>query len=346
PIYLHPSLYKSRFSQGHVGEAPAFYYENVTQFLDTTWGNPNNLTIKRCTIDFTVPETMQGPIFMFYRLTNFNQNRRQYIKSYDPGQLAGQIVDPATLNSNCGPLATNENNLIYYPCGLIANSMFNDTASDLQSVTRPSISYKFQRTNIAWPSDKQKYHPTTYSISSIVPPINWANRYPNGTYTQDYPPPDLSNMERLMIWMHVAALPDFRKLWARNDRDSLASDHFDTTPYGGTKWLVISTTSPLGGKNPFLGIIYMTVGGIILLLGILFTLRHYLRPRQLSKLLKDAAKGLEDLHSQFEDVDRNLQTVHSLGKQVYESAQLWQDFHKAINRNSVISFEHKEKPKA
>lgn len=68
--------------------------------------------------------------------------------------------------------------------------------------------------------------------------------------------------------------------------------------------------------------------------------------RQLSKLLKDAAKGLEDLHSQFEDIDRNLQTVHSLGKQVYESAQLWQDFHKAINRNSVISFEHKEKPKA
>ncbi|CEI89156.1 hypothetical protein RMCBS344292_03524 [Rhizopus microsporus] len=56
--------------------------------------------------------------------------------------------------------------------------------------------------------------------------------------------------------------------------------------------------------------------------------------RQLSKLLKDAAKGLEDLHSQFEDID------------LYESAQLWQDFHKAINRNSVISFEHKEKPKA
>ncbi|EIE76125.1 hypothetical protein G6F46_011407 [Rhizopus delemar] len=58
--------------------------------------------------------------------------------------------------------------------------------------------------------------------------------------------------------------------------------------------------------------------------------------QQFTKLLKDAAKGLEDLQSQFEDMDRNLQTVHSLGKQVYESSHLWHEFNKAIDNNRMF----------
>ncbi|KAG1452677.1 hypothetical protein G6F56_007755 [Rhizopus delemar] len=290
PIYLDSTLYRSRFSNDTAPEPPTFYYKNTDSFLDSSWGNPNNLTIKRCVIDFTVPETMQGPVIMYYRLTGFYQNRKQYISNYDISQLGGQAVDQSSLKSNCDPLVTSSTNLIYYPCGLIANSMFNDTASDLTSVTTAATSYAFDRSNIAWPSDKQKYKPTTYPTSAIAPPMNWADRYPNGTYTQEYPPPDVSTMERLMVWMHVAALPDFRKIWARNNNENLNADrwrinidlNFDTTVYGGTKWLVISTTSALGGKNSYLGIAYMSIGGIILFLGILFTSRHCIRPRKLS----------------------------------------------------------------
>lgn len=76
---------------------------------------------------------------------------------------------------------------------------------------------------IAWPSDKKKYGATQMNLSHIVPPPNWASRYPNGEYTIDYPPPDLSAQERFMVWMHVSALPDFRKLWSRNDTASLSA---------------------------------------------------------------------------------------------------------------------------
>lgn len=96
-----------------------------------------------------------------------------------------------------------------------------DTASDLTSLSTLGGQYTFQRTGIAWPTDKKKYSPTQYQTSQIVPPPNWALRYPDGKYTDQYPPPDLSTMERFMVWMHTAALSDFRKIWGRNDKDTL-----------------------------------------------------------------------------------------------------------------------------
>lgn len=37
----------------------------------------------------------------------------------------------------------------------------------------------------------------------------------------------------------------------------------------------------MGGKNPFLGIAYVIVGGICILLGVLFTVTHLFKPRKL-----------------------------------------------------------------
>ncbi|KAF7723054.1 hypothetical protein EC973_002388 [Apophysomyces ossiformis] len=274
-------------------QPPAYHYENSTTFVDPTWRNPNNLTIRRCILDFTVPKTMQGPVFMYYRLTNFYQNHRQYIKSFDADQLAGRPVSLSTSSASCAPLAATDTGHVVYPCGLIANSMFNDTASNFTSVNAPvPMTYDFSRVGIAWPTDRKKYGQTQYSLSQIVPPPNWASRYPNGRYNEENPPPDLSTMERFMVWMHVAALPDFRKIWGRNDHDNLVAGrwrvaidmNFDTLKYGGTKWLVLSTTTPLGGRNPYMGITYMAIGTLCLFLGLLFTIRHCVKPRKLGDL--------------------------------------------------------------
>lgn len=51
------------------------------------------------------------------------------------------------------------------------------------------------------------------------------------------------------------------------------------TIYGGTKSILISTRSVIGGKNSFLGIAYVVVGGICIVLGVIFTIAHLIKPR-------------------------------------------------------------------
>lgn len=63
-----------------------------------------------------------------------------------------------------------------------------------------------------------------------------------------------------------------------HDRGLTAAD-FPVTVYGGTKSMVLSTRTVMGGKNPFLGIAYVAVGGICIVMGALFTVTHLIKPR-------------------------------------------------------------------
>ncbi len=47
---------------------------------------------KPCLLNFTVPHTMNTPVFLFYSLDNFYQNHRRYMKSKSSTQLAGKII--------------------------------------------------------------------------------------------------------------------------------------------------------------------------------------------------------------------------------------------------------------
>lgn len=87
--------------------------------------------------------------------------------------------------------------------------------------------------------------------------------------------------------MRTAALPTFRKLYGKIEADLEPDDkltvvienNYNTYSFGGKKKLVLSTTSWIGGKNDFVGIAYLTIGGLCLFLAIGFAVLHLLCPR-------------------------------------------------------------------
>jgi len=87
--------------------------------------NPNQLSYWSCKIQFDIPTQLDPPIFFYYHLTNFYQNHRRYVKSFDADQLKGVAVSQANLQKNCKPMAVTPDGYSIYPCGLIANSQFN-----------------------------------------------------------------------------------------------------------------------------------------------------------------------------------------------------------------------------
>ncbi|KAI0273861.1 ligand-effect modulator 3 family [Gloeopeniophorella convolvens] len=228
-------------------------------------------------------------------LTNFFQNHRRYVQSFDANQLKGDHRTVSDLKGgNCKPLA-HVDDKVYYPCGLIANSIFNDTFSNLTLLNPPSgtsSTYNFSENDIAWPGEAKKYgQKLAYNISEIIPPPNWAKRFPNN-YTKDDPPPDFHTDEHFQNWMRTAGLPTFTKLYGRNDHDELLQGRYEITidlnypvrTYSGTKSIVISTVSWMGGKNPFLGWAYVATAALFVALSIAGTVRHVMKPRRLGDM--------------------------------------------------------------
>ncbi|KAA8911207.1 hypothetical protein TRICI_003929 [Trichomonascus ciferrii] len=246
-----------------------------------------------CSLQFEIPTDMGAPVFMFYRLTNFYQNHRRYVQSFNEDQLNGKDVEASKLKEDCKPLYKDDDTgKPIYPCGLIANSLFNDTFHspvllNAQSSSSSNETYKMTDKGIAWSTDKDRFKKTKYKPDEVVPPPNWHEKFPRG-YTEDNMP-DISEWEALQNWMRTAGLPKFSKLALRNDDDDLKSGrytvdiglNFPVLKYDGTKSIVLTTRTVIGGKNPFLGIAYLVVAGLCFVLGIVFLIKHLIKPRKL-----------------------------------------------------------------
>jgi hypothetical protein len=177
-----------------------------------------------CILSISIPNDIQPPVLFYYRLTNFYQNHRRYVKSVDINQLQGDARSVGDLKSgDCSPLDVAPDGRPYYPCGLIANSMFNDTFGNLtldNAVQGPDgndiTSYNMTVHGTSWSHEGDLYGKTEYSASQVVPPPNWQEQYEGGNYTDDSLP-NLHTWDQFQVWMRTAGLPTFSKLYQRND---------------------------------------------------------------------------------------------------------------------------------
>ncbi len=240
---------------------------------------PNNT----CNITFDISEKMEKKIMIYYQLTGFYQNHRRYVKSKNDDQLNGKFMTLAEMidNEECDPVITNADmgkNRSYndtydlnpddlaIPCGLIAKSFFNDNFYDWKIIDKngKETHFKPNEKNIASDADKEiKFD--NYNLSQ-----QWI---------------DMTD-EHFIVWMKPAALPTFRKLWARIDDRDLEEgskvnvkieDNFEVSSFDGKKHLILTTTNSFGGKNLFIGISYIVLGVISLSFGVIFVFGAHIR---------------------------------------------------------------------
>ncbi|PIM97719.1 Cell cycle control protein [Handroanthus impetiginosus] len=233
-------------------------------------------TNKTCVRTLIVPKKMRHPIFVYYQLDDFYQNHRRYVKSRNDEQYRNPSAERKT--ANCEPEAVNDDHEPIVPCGLIAWSLFNDT----YSLLRNDVPLPINKKDIAWQSDK------THKFGSNVYPKNFQSRSLIGGATLNESIP-LNQQDDLLVWMRTAALPSFRKLYGRIETDLEANEvikvviqnNYNTYTFNGKKKFVISTTTWIGGKNDFLGKVYITVGGASLFIAIAFISVYLVMPRPL-----------------------------------------------------------------
>lgn len=230
---MPPENVSKRFKASSAGQpVDQWKRSNTTLTFD---GVTKNYTL--CTIQFFLTEDLEPPVSYYYRLANFHQNHRLYILSRHGDQLKGS---PSSLSSvkgsDCAPLGAQKvegaaEEAIIYPCGMIANSYFNDTFADplllpTTDGSNQTRSYNMTNRGIATSIDKLLYRPSGYEIPSennnndtvkIVPPPAWAERFPNGYHSGNMFNP--AEDESFMVWMRTAAGSNFAKLAMRNDQE-------------------------------------------------------------------------------------------------------------------------------
>eukprot|EP01135_Chromosphaera_perkinsii_P005104 Nk52_evm15s316 gene=Nk52_evmTU15s316 len=268
----------------------------MRSFYATGTGAPPNNTICTCYLTYDLTKNLDGPVYLYYGLDGYWQNHRRYVKSVDLNQLRGGSTDG--VSENCDPIET-LNGVPYQPCGLIANSMFNDTIflyNTTSSSNPPSSAFQvtLDGNGIAWSSDEDDKFGNPDNWNGAKPP-NWpapAQSY-LGTPAWGHPNGVGYKNEDFIVWMRTAGLQDFRKLYRKVcpggdcDADMAAGSytfeiHYNylVDQFGGKKKLYLSNTSWMGAENVFLGASYLLVGCVSFLLGIFFLIRHLSMPRK------------------------------------------------------------------
>lgn len=242
----------------------------LSQRYDQCTGN-------ECDITFTAPNDMEQPVYVYYELTNYFQNHRRYVKSRSDTQLRGEGGG----TSSCEPLEENAAGETFYPCGLIANSFFNDTFERCNADFSICNQDGWTNKGIAWQSDIDH----KFSFSERL------NESGTTVAEDGHVLPSVVD-EEFIVWMRTAGLPTFRKLHRKIETDIKEGEEIriritNTYPvdeFDGEKRVVLSTTSWLGGKNRFLGWSYIAVAIVCLLLGLAFHIKNSTSPRKLGDM--------------------------------------------------------------
>ena len=290
-----------------------------------------------CEISISIKDKMESPVYVYYELENFYQNHQRYLASLDSDQLTGENLKKDDL-STCSPLKSNGSKTLN-PCGVIANSLFNDVIS-LSAATELAHGVSMRENHLAWKSDlndkfKQpdgfEWTTTDADVAgcykSVCPAVVCTESgLPEGCmgyvceggdfdgghcdegqsvlyYYRDHDEfqflyetfPDIVSPivgvknEHFVVWMRLAGLAEFKKLYGRitdtlHDGWTLTftvTNNFNVKSFNGKKYLVVSTVSPLGANVKALWMAFTYFGVAACLCALFFLAKAHVSPRKL-----------------------------------------------------------------
>lgn len=216
----------------------------------------NSSFVRTCTISLEIKEDVEGPVYFYYGLVNFYQNARTYVTSRSDAQLRG---DENPDISTCDPLENNPDGSPLVPCGLVANSRFNDTF-ELCNDKFCNSKVALKGTGIAWNIDREvRFRPPPNSSDDIK---------------------RLFRNEDFMVWMRLSAYRNWKKLYRIIDNGLQQGEYFvrinasyPVESFDGEKFFYIAETTWFGGPNEALGLSYLVTGGVALIFAALIAWR-------------------------------------------------------------------------
>lgn len=111
------------------------------------------------------------------------------------------------------------------------------------------------------------------------------------TYPNQISPIDGVTDQHFIVWMRTEILPTFRKLYGRmagpfSKGNVLVINivaNYDVSKFKGTKSLVLTSLGSFGGKNTYLGLLFMISGSIFLAMGVFMYISEWLLDRKMKK---------------------------------------------------------------
>ena len=253
--------------------------QGISSFNDGSGGNVSQGC--RTRVFFNLPKRLEAPIYIYYRLVGFHQNNHRYSDSINEQQLWRDESKSTTRDDidTCapfdGPNPTEQQitvageaktfaNMMYFPCGGVAWSMFNDTFTlySTPASTAPASSdpipsdaalicngpafneqgdstdanSKCTKKGIAFRVDRENRFRVASRGEGNGGKFIWSNAgnansdsffLQNGYYNNEpgHKVPRTTD-EDLMVWARIAGLADFRKLYRKIDVDLEKGNYF------------------------------------------------------------------------------------------------------------------------
>lgn len=196
-------------------------YETLDYCYDVIRKQPS--TICQCQVKIKL-NSISNNVYLYYGLENYYQNYLSYTRSRDNYQLSGRIL--VSNEEECTAQYMDDQQRPIVPCGLIANSLFNDTyqLSKIETLDTNEfklIDIKIDKSNVSFPLWNKYMNPVLPPgcdslicvFNDTVRPRNW----PKSIFEFDTEHPANNGYRNgdFINWMQTAAFPSFKKLYGQ-----------------------------------------------------------------------------------------------------------------------------------